>query len=126
MAPGQTVFSDGGVVGQVINVSPTSSTIRLLCDPNSGVAVKLKANNTDCILRGSLDGVLYIDDLDINAEVNVGDAVVTSGLGGSYVEGLAVGSVYQVIENAAGEGKKIAVNPLADLHSIKEVFIIIN
>lgn len=121
---GQTVLGTNGVVGQVISSNPIDSKVRLLTDPNSGVAVKIQSNNNNCILKGSLDGVLYLEGLDSNAQVQVGDIIVTSGLGGSYVEGLVVGSVSQIISSQSGVNKKIVVSPLEQNGSLDEVFVI--
>ena len=71
-----------------------------------------------------MDGVLYLDGLDVNDQVNVGDVIVTSGLGGSYVEGLVIGSVSQIISNQNGANRKIVVSPIERASTITEVFII--
>ena len=124
ISAGQTVFAINGVIGQVDSTHPFSSTVRLLSDPNSGVAVKLVTSEADCILKGSLDSVLYLEGLDINENVQVGDAVVTSGLGGSFVQGLTVGSVSQIISSENGVNRKIVVTPLDTGTNISEVFVI--
>lgn len=121
---GQTVLGANGVVGQVDSTNLYSSTVRLLTDPNSGVAVKILNTNSDCILRGSLDGVLYLEGLDLNENVNVGDVVITSGLGGSYVQGLVIGSVSQIISNQSGANRKIVVSPVSGNSATTEVFVV--
>ncbi|MDO5329302.1 MAG: rod shape-determining protein MreC [Coriobacteriia bacterium] len=121
---GQTVLGVNGVVGQVISTTPSNATIRLLSDPNSGVAVKVLGAKSDCILRGSLDGVLYLEGLDINANISVGDSVVTSGLGGSYVEGLVIGSVSQIIQSTSGSNRRVIVSPIEQTGSLSEVLVI--
>lgn len=121
---GQTVLGANGVIGQVDSVTPFSATVRLLSDPNSGVAVKILTNGNDCILRGSLDGVLYIEALDVEDAASVGDIIVTSGLGGSYVEGLVIGSISQIISGDSGVNRKIVVSPIERNSTITEVFVI--
>lgn len=121
---GQTVLGANGVIGQVDSVNLFSSTVRLLTDPNSGVAVKLLSNGNDCILKGSLDGVLYIEGLDVEESANVGDIIVTSGLGGSFVEGLVIGSISQIIKSDSGVNRKIVVSPIERPSTITEVFVI--
>ena len=113
-----------GVLGQVDSVNLNSASVRLLTDPNSGVAVKILTNGADCILKGSLDGVLYLEGLDVEEAANVGDIIVTSGLGGSYVEGLVVGSISQIISGDSGVNRKIVVNPIERYSTITEVFVI--
>lgn len=121
---GQTVLGTNGVIGQVDSVTPFSATVRLLSDPNSGVAVKILTNGNDCILRGSLDGVLYIEALDVEDAASVGDIIVTSGLGGSYVEGLVIGSISQIISGDSGVNRKIVVSPIERNSTVTEVFVI--
>lgn len=81
-------------------------------------------NENDCILKGSLDGVLYIEGLDTNEKISVGDGVVTSGLGGSFISGLLIGNISQIISADSGVNKKIVVNPIEKMSSISEVFVI--
>lgn len=121
---GQTVLGINGVIGQVVLTTPNNSTVRLLSDPNSGVAVSVSGSNTDCILRGSLDGVLYLEGLDVNANISVGDSVVTSGLGGSYIQGLVVGSVSQIIQSTSGSNRRVIVTPLEQTKSLTEVLVV--
>lgn len=113
-----------GVIGQVDSVNLNSASVRLLSDPNSGVAVKILTSGADCILKGSLDGVLYLEALDVEQGVNVEDIIVTSGLGGSYVEGLVIGSVSQIISRDSGVNRKIVVNPIERNSTVTEVFVI--
>ena len=81
-------------------------------------------SNKDCILKGSLDGILYLEGLDSADSVNTGDVVITSGLGGSYVEGLVIGSVSQIITNQSGVNRKVVVAPIEKNSFITEVFVI--
>lgn len=82
------------------------------------------SNGNDCILKGSLDGVLYIEGLDVEESANVGDIIVTSGLGGSFVEGLVIGSISQIIKSDSGVNRKIVVSPIERPSTITEVFVI--
>lgn len=68
--------------------------------------------------------MLSLEGLDANANIQVGDMVATSGLGGSFREGIAVGSVSQILNNTSGAGKKYIVSPLDKLDNIREVFIV--
>lgn len=118
------MLGTNGVIGQVDSVTPFSATVRLLSDPNSGVAVKILTNGSDGILKGSLDGVLYLEALDVEDAANVGDIIVTSGLGGSYVEGLVIGSISQIISGDSGVNRKIVVSPIERNSTITEVFVV--
>ncbi len=121
---GMTVMGVSGVVGQVISTSETTSVVRLLTDPQSGVAVVIQSNRAEGIVRGSLEGVLYLEDIDSDVQVSVGDVVVTSGLGGSYVRGLIVGTIVKV-DQRQGEGlRSIVVAPNDATGPLEEVLVV--
>ena len=57
-----------------------------------GAAARVESSRAEGVVRGSLEGLLYLENLDADAVVNPGDVVVTSGLGGSYAPGLIIGT----------------------------------
>ncbi|MCL1798290.1 MAG: rod shape-determining protein MreC [Eggerthellaceae bacterium] len=122
---GLPVMGQSGIIGQVVSVSGASATVRLLQDPQSGVAVLIQSNRAEGIVRGSLDGLLYLENLDVNAGVQVGDVLITSGLGGRYFRGLLVGTVVRVDENQGGETRRIVVLANASARSLEEVLVIV-
>ena len=124
VAIGDTVIGSYGVVGQVISVSANSCDIRLVSDQDSGIAVMIQYNRREGIVKGSLEGLMYLEDVDSTVLVQVGDVLVTSGLGGSYVRGLIVGQVIKVTESVGDASRLIVVTPQDDLDSITEVFIV--
>lgn len=122
---GLPVMGPSGVVGQVISVSEFSSDVRLLTDPMSGVAVLIQSSRAEGIVYGSLEGLLYLENVDADVQVQVGDVVVTSGLGGSYYRGLTVGMVVKVDENQGGSTRKIVVAPNESTGPLEETLVII-
>ncbi|MCL2888878.1 MAG: rod shape-determining protein MreC [Eggerthellaceae bacterium] len=122
---GYPVMSATGVVGQVISTTPTSSEVRLLTDSQSGVAVIIQSSRAEGIVRGSLEGLLFLESVDADVKVVVGDVVVTSGLGGSYFRGLTVGIVVKVDENQGGSSRTIVVSPNASTGPLEEVLVAI-
>ena len=121
---GMTVMGSTGVVGQIASVSEHSSEVRLLTDPQSGAAALVQSSRAEGIVRGSLEGLLYLQDLDEDAEVAVGDSVVTSGLGGSYVSGLMIGTVVRVDAGSGGSPSTVVVSPNDDAQSLEEVVVV--
>ena len=124
VAVGNTVIGGYGVIGQVIDVSPSTCTVRLITDQNSGIAVLIQFNRREGIVKGSLEGLLYLEDVDSSVVVQVGDVLVTSGLGGSYTRGLIVGQVIKVTESVGDASRLIVVAPQDDGASATEVFIV--
>lgn len=121
---GQTVMGPSGVVGQVIATTASTAEVRLLTDPQSGVAVLIQSNREEGIVRGSLDGLLYLENVDSDVAVTAGDVVVTSGLGGSYTRGLIVGTVVRVDERQGESSRRIVIAPNEDLGPLEDVLVV--
>ncbi len=121
---GLTVMGPYGVIGQVMEASSSSSVVRLLSDPNSGVAALVQSSRVEGIVRGSLTGALYLENVDADATVNTGDVVLTSGLGGSFTKGLLIGTVVRVEGNANDGTRRIVVTPNEQAGALEEVMVV--
>ncbi len=121
---GMTVMGSSGVVGQVVNVGSHTATVRLLTDPNSGAAVMIQSGRANGIVRGSLEGLLYLEDVAEEVIPVVGDVVVTSGLGGSYTSGLIVGTIVSVEKTTANATGRIVVNPNDNISQLEDVIVV--
>ena len=124
VSTGQTVMGTSGVVGQIVSTSSHTATVRLLTDPQSGAAAMVQSSRAEGILRGSLVGLLYLEDLDADAEVNVGDVVVTSGLGGSYARGLIIGTVVKVDAQQGDTSRRAVVSPNDAITTLEDVLVV--
>lgn len=122
--PGLTVMGAYGVIGQVASVSDRSCIVRLLTDPQSGVAALIQSNRAEGIVRGSLDGLLYLENVAADVSVEPGDVVLTSGLGGSYQRGLLIGSVVKVEGRAGDATRTIVVSPNDITHGYEDVIVV--
>lgn len=89
---GQAVIDAGGLVGQVIEVQPFQSVVLLLTDPDHAIPVTVARNGVRLIAYGR-GARLELRDIPLSAEVEVGDEIVTSGLGGRFPPGFPVGKV---------------------------------
>lgn len=121
---GLPVMGPSGLVGQVVAVSEHSCDIRLLSDSNSGVAVIIQSNREEGIVHGSIEGLLYLDDISDEVEVEPGDVLVTSGLGGGYFRGIIVGTVLKVEGEAGATTRKIIVEPNEYADPLEEVYVV--
>lgn len=121
---GMTILGATGVIGQVSHTTEHSSTVRLLTDPNSGAAVMIQSSRKDGIVRGSINGVLYLEDLDEDVIPEVGDVIITSGLGGSYERGLIIGAVVSVNKSANNPTGAIVVSPNDSASLLEEVIVV--
>lgn len=121
---GQTVMGPAGVIGQVIEANPATSVVRLLTDPQSGASAMIQSSRVEGVVRGSLSGVLHLENVPETAVVNEGDVVLTSGLGGSFTKGLLIGTVARVEGNANDGTRVIVVAPNEQATSLEEVIVV--
>ena len=121
---GMTIMGATGVIGQVSRTTEDTATVRLLTDPNSGAAVMIQSSRENGIVHGSINGLLYLEDLDEDVIPEVGDVIVTSGLGGSYERGLIVGAVVNVNKTAANPLGTVIVNPNDSARMLEEVIVV--
>jgi len=121
---GMTIMGATGVIGQVSSTAPHTSTVRLITDPNSGAAVMVQSSRENGIVRGSINGLLYLEDLKEDVIPEVGDVIVTSGLGGSYERGLIVGAVVNVNKSANNPSGTIIVSPNDSASLLEEVIVV--
>jgi len=113
-----------GVVGRVIEVSANTAKVLLVTDPNSAVDVIIQRSRAQGIMEGKVEefGILkYVQKSD---DVQVGDKVITSGLGGVFPKGLMMGTVTKVERKRPGIFQYIEVTPAADFSRLEEVLIL--
>lgn len=89
---GQAVIDAGGLMGQVISTTGSTATVLLLTDPDHAVPVTVARNGVRLIVYGRGD-TLELRDIPLSAGVEVGDEIVTSGLGGRFPVGFPVGTI---------------------------------
>ena len=122
--PGQAVVGPSGLVGQVTEVSPLTCRVRLITDPQSGVSAYLQSSRDQCVVKGAVDGLLYLEYLDDAVQVKVGDVVVTSGMGGSFPAGITIGTVTNVVNQAGTSDRTVIVSPLSTADALEEVTVV--
>ncbi|WP_018577555.1 rod shape-determining protein MreC [Legionella shakespearei] len=122
---GQPILDAKGVMGQVIDVGPMTSTVLLISDSKSAVPVRNNRTGERAILVGnnSIDELSLIN-LPKTSSIHPGDMLVTSGLGRRYPEGYPVGRVEQVNSIPGEDFVKVKVSPIALLNRNRLVLLI--
>jgi rod shape-determining protein MreC len=122
---GQPVFDHTGVMGQITQVMPFTSAVTLITDPSHAVPVQVRRNGLRTIAFGTGDAHrLRISYLSHNADVRVGDVLLSSGLGGRFPAGYPVAKVISV-ENDPGEAfLKIEAVPAAEIDRANQVLLV--
>jgi rod shape-determining protein MreC len=124
---GMPVLTPEGVVGRIGKVSGDTSDIMLLVDPRSAIDVVVPRTGGRGILRGTSGENGYrcrIEYLTRGAAAQVGDKVVTSGLGGAFPRDLPVGHVTAVSASAVGLFQDVEVTPDVDFARLSEVLVV--
>ncbi|MDO6775473.1 rod shape-determining protein MreC [Shewanella sp. 3_MG-2023] len=122
---GQSVVDAKGVVGQVVEVSELTSRVLLLTDTTHGIPVRITRNDVRAVAQGTGD----IDEIELrhvakSTDVQVGDLLVTSGLGKRFPEGYPVARVMNISRDAGQSYSIISAQPLAALDRIRYVLLI--
>lgn len=118
------VTNSTGVIGQVIEVAPNASTVRLLTDEGSGVSAMIQDTRAQGMVQGQPDGTLRMDYVSVDADVKEGDIIITSGIGGVYPKGLPIGTVASVTKNSNDVYYTIIVSSASRTESNEEVLVI--
>ncbi len=121
---GMPVLSPLGVIGRIMEVGRTTAKAMLLADPNFSVAAVVSRTRESGLLTGTLQGICRLQYLTENADVKVGDRVVTSKLSTAFPEGILIGSVVDVQAAASSHAVECLVEPAVDLSQIEEVIIV--
>ena len=92
------VTTQDGIIGRIVTVGKRSSRVLLISDINSRIPVRNVRTGALAVVSGHNDTVLSLDFLPVNADIKVGDALVTSGHGGMFPADLVVGQVTKISE----------------------------
>jgi rod shape-determining protein MreC len=113
-----------GLVGRVIEVFPNTAKVLLITDPNSGVDVIVQRTRAQGIMEGRVEEFCILKYVRKSDDVQVGDRIITSGLGGIFPKGLLAGTVAKVERRRPGIFQTVEVAPTADLSRLEEVLIL--
>jgi rod shape-determining protein MreC len=122
---GQAVLDDHGVVGQTEHVGPWSTEVILITDPADAIPVQIERTGLRTIAVGAGDATsLALPYLPANADIRIGDVLVTSGLGGVFPAGYPVARVTQVHRDAVQPLAHVRARPFAHLETDREVMLV--
>ena len=124
IAAGQIVVDELGVIGQVTRSFPLLSEVTLITDKSQAVPVQIVRNGLRSVIFGAGAGGLELHFLAANADVQVGDVLVTSGLDGVYLAGLPVAKVVQVDRDTTYAFARILCQPIAGVERHDQVLVL--
>ena len=123
---GDAVITPDGLAGRVLKVGGNYSTVVAIIDSRISVSAVIERTRDNGIVKGGMQlsdegGLCSMSFLPLDADLQVGDRVVTSGLGGVFPKGLYVGQVSQV---GTGTDKQVVVKPAVDFLHLEEVMVV--
>jgi rod shape-determining protein MreC len=123
---GMPVVTSQGLAGRIAAVTAGAARVELITDPSSSVNVRLEPSGAQAVLLGSLTGELSLDLIPQTASVNVGDLVLTSGLGGNFPDNILIGQITSVSRRETDLFQQASVQPVVDFSKLEIVLLITN
>jgi rod shape-determining protein MreC len=123
---GMPVVTNQGLIGRVDAVIADAARVQLITDPAASVNVLLQNAETEASLVGSVTGDLTLEMIPQDINVQPGDLVLTSGLGGGYPPDLIIGQVVNVRSRDFDLFQQATVQPVVDFNQLEIVLVIIN
>jgi rod shape-determining protein MreC len=120
---GMIALAPGGVVGQVMHTAENYSKILLANAPSSAIDAMVQKNRTRGILKGVGEKGFILQYVLKNADVEVGDHIVTAGIGGVFPAGIPVGKVSKIEKKQRGMFLEIEVQSHIDFQKLEYVLI---
>lgn len=113
-----------GVVGQIIKCGPHEARVLLVIDPSAAIGSLVQRTRTRGITRGSGEG-LGLEFADRDTPIEMGDMVISSGLGGVFPKGLPIGRVTRVERGDMGMFQRVELEPVVDFSRLEEVLVLL-
>ena len=125
VAQDMAVVSAEGLMGRVIGVSNHHAKVLLILDANSAVDALIQRSRVRGVLVGLGRDLCLLKYVQRNEDVQVGDQVISSGMGGVFPKGLLLGTVQEVVRGSSGLFQRVEVEPAANFSRLEEVMVVI-
>jgi rod shape-determining protein MreC len=120
---GMIALAPGGVVGQVMHTAENYSKILLANAPSSAIDAMVQKNRTRGILKGAGEKGYILQYVLKSADVEVGDHIVTAGIGGIFPPGIPLGRISKIEKKQRGMFQEIEVEPYIDFQKLEYVLL---
>lgn len=118
------VMTDQGLVGRVQAVTASASRIQLITDPDSLVNGIIVDEDIEGVVTGSVTGDLTFGMVAQDEELEIGQIIQTSGLGGNYPSDIVIGQVLNLDPISSGSFQSASIQPAVDFASLQAVSIV--
>ncbi|MQY52919.1 MAG: rod shape-determining protein MreC [Firmicutes bacterium] len=117
-------LSGMAVVGRISESGPDMSKVLLITDSNSELAAMVQRSREKGVIAGTGERSLLLKYLSPTADLEIGDLIITSGMGRIFPAGLVIGSVEEVLRGVGGLEKRAWVVPRVNINQLEDVQII--
>jgi rod shape-determining protein MreC len=121
---GLPVVTHEGLVGQVIHAAPALSQVMLLTDFRSGVDALVQRTRASGVVAGRGRNVAELKFLPVGADLQPGDRLISSGMGGVFPKGLIIGEVKDIPQNGR-QTPHVEIQPSVDFSHLEEVLVLV-
>ncbi|HDD61808.1 MAG: rod shape-determining protein MreC [Chloroflexota bacterium] len=123
---GMPVVTQNGLAGRVVQVTATGARVSLITDPVTKINVRVEPSRSAAVLSGSIKGDITLEQIPQDDDVNPGNLILTSGLGGNYPSNIIVGQITSVRSRENALFQSASVQPVTDFSDLSIVLVIIN
>jgi rod shape-determining protein MreC len=124
VATGMPVVTARGLVGRITTVYASSSRVMLLTDQASSVSALIQRSRATGVVQGQGQRGLALHYVELGEEVNVGDIVLTSGLGANFPKRLVIGQIAAVRRSDIEMFQDIEVQSAVDFDRLESVLVV--
>lgn len=124
ISPGMAVVTERGLVGRVVKVYSSTSKVLLITDPSSSIGAYVQGSQATGMVEGTPDGSLVMRYTPMDANISVGEVVLTSGLGGTLPKGLVIGQVIEIEKKDYALFQEVRIKPSVDFDRLELVLVL--
>ena len=124
IATNSALIDQYGLMGQVTEVAARTSVAILLTDVNHRIPAEVVRSGLRVYVVGLGSGMLAVDRMALTSDIKAGDQLRTSGMGGVFPAGLAIGQVLKVTHSSGDSFAQAEVKPAAKMGLNKVVLVL--
>jgi rod shape-determining protein MreC len=123
---GQSVLDADGLFGQIIAIEPYYSWVQLITDSQHSTPVQINRNGIRAVVSGTQSSLheMVLNNMTVNADLEVGDMLVTSGLGQRFSAGYKVGVITNIVRDPGQPFARVTVAPTAQLDRSRNLLLV--
>jgi rod shape-determining protein MreC len=120
------VITNEGIVGRVLRTTPGTADVVTILDLLMAVDSTVERSRARGIVEGKTDELCHLKFALRTDDIEPGDTLITSGLGGIFPRGVPVGTVARVERKPFGISQDVDVRPSVDFSKLEEVLVVLS